>query len=209
MRNIQVSSLALIGIVIMGCAVTPLPEFVATPEPPLEWKIQLETKIGCPNITGQYESTPRVADLQQDGLWRVSKGNWYDYLLLIPFNRVTAVKWTPDDVSPEFPHDSLIFVLNEQGNTLRVVSPDKNNESFATHIFSKSSSDYTCDAGNLIFPEFKIQGGTEGSFLNGKTYRQATITSGGDLLLYEQTQSHKTIHKYFLFKSNESHDRAG
>ncbi|MDX2417447.1 MAG: hypothetical protein QNK19_08300 [Xanthomonadales bacterium] len=209
MINIQVFCLASVGVLVMGCAVSALPEFVTKPEPPVEWNVQIETKAGCPNVTGKYVSIPKVADLQQDGLWRVSNGNWYDHLLLIPFNRATAVESTPNQTLPEYSRNSLLIELNEQEGTLRIVSPDKNNENFATHIFSKAARDYTCQAGNLVFPEFKIQGGTEGSFLNGKTYRQATITSSGDLLLYEQTQSHKAFHKYYLFKSKESQGTAG
>lgn len=202
MKNIKVICLSSIGAVIMGCAVSSLPEFVAKPEPPMEWQTHLETKAGCPNVTGQYESTPEVAELQKDGSWHVSNGNWYDYLLLMPFSRSTAVKRNPNKDVPGYPPNSLIIQLNEQENTFQIISPDKNNENFQTHIFSEVANDYTCQAGKLVFPEFKIQGGTEGSTLNGKTIRLATVNSRGDLLFYEQTQSHKTIHKYYLFKSN-------
>jgi len=208
-KNGQNFYLAFVLIAIAGCAAPKPHPFVSAPEPPVEWSIWVEKNSGCPDITGEYELIPKVADFQKDGLWRVSNGNWYDYLLLIPFNRVAADEWTPDETSPAYSRGSLLFDSNEQGDTLRIVSPDKNNENVATHIFSKAENDFTCQAGNLVFPEFQIQGGTEGAFLSGKTYRQATITSSGDLLFYEQTQSHKTIHKYYLFRSIGSQDALG
>ncbi len=201
MINVQVFCFAFVGIVVAGCAVPTLPEFEMAPEPPVEWGIQLDSKVGCPNVSGQYELTPNVADLQQDDLWHISNGNWYDYLLLIPFNRAATVESAPGEIKPVYPRNSLLIELSKQEDTLRIVSPDKNNENFQAHVFSEAAKDYACQAGNMVFPEFKIQGGTEGSTLNGKTYRQATKTSNGDLLFYEQTQSHKTIHKYYLFKS--------
>ena len=198
-----------IVVALTGCAAPILPAFVTAPAPPLEWKVLLEKKIGCPDATGQYESTPKVAVLQNNSEWSFSNGNWYDYLLLMPFDRVTAKKTTRVGNSLESSPGSLSIDLYEEGDSLQVVSPDKNNEKFRTHVFSKAENDYQCQAGNLVFPEFQIQGGTEGAFLNGKIYRQATITSAGDLLFYEQIQSHKTIHRYYLFKMKNSQDSQG
>jgi hypothetical protein len=208
MKN-TLSVYMIIVVALTGCAAPILPAFVTAPAPPLEWKVLLEKKVGCPDATGKYESTPKVAVLQNNSEWNFSNGNWYDYLLLIPFDRVTAEKSTRVGSSLAYSPDSLLIESNEEGNTLRVVSPDKNNEKFETHVFSKAENDYQCQAGNLVFPEFRIQGGTEGGFLNGKIYRQATITSAGDLLFYEQIQSHKVIHKYYLFKRKNSKNSLG
>jgi hypothetical protein len=192
-----------------GCATPILPAFVTAPTPPLEWKVLLEKKAGCPDVTGEYELTPTVAVLQNDSEWSFSKGNWYDYLLLIPFDRVTADKSTRGENSLAYSAGSLLFESIQGGDKLWVVSPEKNTEKFVTHVFRQTENDYQCQAGNLVFPEFKIQGGTEGAYLNGKIYRQATITSDGDLLFYEQVQSHKTIHGYYLFKLKNNKDSLG
>ena len=197
----QVFCLVFVGVVVAGCAASTLSDFEMAPEPPVDWGAQLDSKVGCPNVSGQYELIPKVADLQNDSLWHLSNGKWYEYLLLIPFNRASAIESTPGEIVPPSSHNSLLIELSEQENTFRVVSPDKNNENFQTHVFSQAANDYTCQSGNLVFPEFKIQGGTEGSTLNGKTYRHVTVSSNGDLLFYEQTQSYKSIHKYYLFKS--------
>ena len=209
MKNIWGYYLALVVFAIVGCAAPRLPAFVTAPDPPVEWKIFVENKVRCPDATGEYELIPKVADLQNDGLWHVSNGNWYDYLLLIPFNRVTADKWTPDEDPPGYSNFSLIFKSNDQKDMLRIISPDKKSENFSTHTFRESDNDFTCEAGYLIFPEFHVQGGTEGGFLNGKTHRQATITSNGDLLFYEQIQSHQVVHKYYLFKMKNNRDTTG
>ena len=209
MKDIQSFYLAFIVITITGCATPRLPTFVSAPVPPVGWNVLLEEKVGCPNVTGQYELVPQVADLQKDGLWHVSIGNWYDYLLLIPFDRVSAHNLSSNDNLPIDSRFNLLFESKDQGRMLRITSPDKNAKNFATHAFSEAEKDYECQAGNLIFPEFQIQGGTEGSFLSGKIYRQATITSIGDLLFYEQIQSHKTVHRYYLFKLKNSSDTSG
>jgi len=204
MKHIRGSYLAVTIVAFTACATPRLPEFIAAPEPPLKWNVVLDEKAGCPDVNGQYDSIPNVAELQQDGLWRISSGNWYDYLLLLPYSRVTADKRIPNEISHASSQSNLVLESDDQLDTLRITSSDKNAGNLATHVFSKAKNDFTCDAGNLIFPEFKIQGGTEGAFLNGKTYRQATITSGGDLLFYEQIQSYKTVHKYYLFKVKDS-----
>ena len=209
MKNTQSICLAVVVFALSGCAAPVLPAFVAAPDPPLGWKIVFEKKVGCPDTTGEYELTPRIAVLQNDGMWTISNGNWYDYLLLIPFNRVTGDKWTPDGNSLVYSPDRILIESNDEGNILRIVSPDKYNENFVTHVFSKDENDYKCQAGNLVFPEFQIQGGSEGSFLSGKIYRQATKTSAGDLLFYEQVQSHEVIHRYYLFKMKNSQDALG
>jgi len=209
MKNIRGYYLALFVFAIVGCAAPRLPAFVTAPEPPMEWRAFVENKAGCPDTTGEYELIPKVADLQKDELWRVSNGNWYDFLLLIPFNRVTADKWNPDEDPREYSRFSLLFESNNQGDMLRVISPDKRSEHFSTHTFREADNDFTCKAGYLIFPEFHVQGGAEGGYLNGKAYRQATITTSGDLLFYEQVQSHKVLHKYYLFKMKNNADTAG
>ncbi|MFC1702743.1 hypothetical protein ACFL1J_08445 [Pseudomonadota bacterium] len=204
MKYVRGFYFAVAVVALTACATPRLPEFVAAPEPPLKWNVVLDEKVGCPNANGQYESIPTVAELQQDGKWRISSGNWYDYLLLLPYSRVKADKWIPNETPHANSRSSLVLESDNQLDTLRITSSDKNTEYLATHVFRKDKKDYTCDAGILIFPEFEIQGGTEGVFLNGKTYRQATITSGGDLLFYEQVQSYKTVHKYYLFKLMDS-----
>jgi hypothetical protein len=196
-------------IALTGCATPILPAFVTAPTPPLEWKVLLEKKVGCPDTTGKYESTPKVAILQNDSEWSFSHGKWYYYLSLFPFNRVHAEKIIRREKSLAYTPGSLLVESNKEGDTLRVVSPDKNNEIFRIHVFSKADNDYKCQAGNLVFPVFQIQGGSEGGYINGKIYRQATITSAGDLLFYEQIQSHKSIHRYYLFKKKNTQGSQG
>jgi len=87
---------------------------------------------------------------------------------------------------------------------LRIIHQLYNSESYVTHILKKANQDYRCEAGTLVFPEFVKQGGTEGATLSGRIHRQATKTSSGDLLFYEQVRSHKTVHTYYLFKSMDS-----
>ena len=209
MKSVPGYLLALVVLVIVGCAAPRLPAFVTAPDPPMEWKTFVENKVGCPDITGEYELIPEVADLQKDGLWRVSDGDWYDFLLLIPFSRVTADELNPDEDPHEYSRFSLFFESNDKRDMLRIISPDKKSEYFSIHTFREADDDFTCEAGYLIFPEFHVQGGAEGGYLNGKTYRQATITSSGDLLFYEQVQSHKVLHTYYLFKMKNNADTAG
>ena len=209
MKNTQSINFVFIVFALSGCATSVLPEFETVPEPPSAWNIVLEKSFGCPDATGEYELTPKTAVLQSGGLWNISNGNWYDFLLLIPFNRVTAVKWNPGENPLVYSPDTLMFELKDEGESLQIVSPDKNNENLVAHVFNKDENDYKCQAGNLIFPEFQIQGGSEGSFLSGKIYRQATKTSAGDLLFYEQVQSHEVIHRYYLFKMKNSQDALG
>ena len=209
MKHTQGVYLTAVVFALTACAAPVLPAFVTVPEPPLEWNVLLEKQVGCPDATGEYELTPTVAILQNDSEWSFSNGKWYYYLSLIPFNRVNAENFIHRENSLEYTPGSLLFESNEEGDTLRVVSPDKNNENFRIHVFSKAENDYQCQAGNLVFPEFQIQGGTEGGFLNGKIHRQATITSAGDLLFYEQVQSHEVIHRYYLFKMKNSQDSLG
>jgi hypothetical protein len=204
MKLTQSIYLTVVVIALTTCAAPVLPAFVTAPEPPLEWKVLLENRVGCPNATGEYELTPKVAVLQNDSEWSFSNGKWYYYLSLISFNRVNGEKFIRRENSLEYTPGSLLVESNKEGDTFRVVSPDKNNENFRIHVFSKAENDYKCQAGNLVFPESQIQGGTEGGFVNEKIYRQATITSAGDLLFYEQIQSHKVIHRYYLFKRKNS-----
>ena len=209
MKLTQSIYLTVVVFALTACAAPVMPAFVTAPEPPLEWKVLLEKKVGCPDTTGTYELTPTVAILQNDSEWSFSNGKWYDYLMLIPFDRVTAETSTRDGNSLVYSSDRLLFESNEEGDKLWIVSPFRNNKKLMTHVFSEAENDYKCQVGNLVFPESKIQGGTEGVYLNGKIYRQATITSDGDLLFYEQVQSHKTIHRYYLFKMKNSKNSLG
>ena len=200
MKNCQVYSLAFVA-AMTGCSAQRLHEFVTAPEPPLDWKITLEKEVICPDATGKYASIPRVADLQKDGSWRISDGTWYDFILLTPSDRVPTEISTPFEKSATYSVSSLIIESKMDGQTLRVTNPDKNGEKLSKRVFSTAEDDYECKDGSLVFPAFEIQGGTEGAYLNGKIFRQANITSDGDLLFYEQVQSHKVVHKYYLFKS--------
>jgi hypothetical protein len=188
----------------IGCAAPKPPELVDTPEPPREWKVTLEGKHGCPNTNGLYELTPKVAVLQKDYSWEISIGNSFDFLLLLPFDRVKALKRIPNETTFAFSHDSLLFESSPLGDKLRITNPIKNSESFESHLFNQADGDYKCDTGTLVFPEFIIQGGSEGSTLSGRVHRQVTKTLGGDLLFYEQVRGFKTVHKYYLFKLNGS-----
>lgn len=194
---------AVVIYLLAGCASPKIPEFVSAPQPPVGWGALDDSRIGCAIVTGKFELVPEVAVFQENGSWRISNGSWYDFLLLMPFSRVDSDTWTPSEAKNTYSHSSLFLESDNQGRTLRVTSPEKDSENFATHVFSQTDNDYACQAGNLVFPEFLIQGGTEGSYLSGKTYRQVTITSSGDMLFYEQTQSHKSVHRYYLFKSRE------
>ncbi len=106
MKN-TLSVYMIIVVALTGCAAPILPAFVTAPEPPLEWKVLLEKKVGCPDVTGEYELTPTVAILQNDSEWSFSNGKWYDYLMLIPFDRVTADKSTRDGNSLAYSPGSL------------------------------------------------------------------------------------------------------
>jgi len=187
-----------------GCAAPKPPELVEAPDPPEEWKIVAERNFGCPDTNGEFESTPTVAVLQNDSSWKVSIGKSYDFALLLPFSRVKGVKQIPDKASSLWFIKGYSFESDPQGDTLRIIHQLYNSESYVTHILKKANQDYRCEAGTLVFPEFVKQGGTEGATLSGRIHRQATKTSSGDLLFYEQVRSHKTVHTYYLFKSMDS-----
>lgn len=187
-----------------GCAAPKPPELVKAPEPPGEWKVIVERKSGCPYINGEYELTPIVAVFQKDASWQISGGNSFDFILLLPFDRVPALKQVPDETSSAFSRNKLLFESSPQGDTLGITNPVGNSNTFETHILKKIENDYQCANGSLIFPEFVIQGGSEGSTLSGRIHRQATKTLSGDLLFYEQVRGYKTVHKYYLFKLKDS-----
>jgi hypothetical protein len=201
--------LSVIATAMIGCAVQPPPELVDAPEPPGAWKVTVEKKHGCPDTGGLYELTPSVAIFQKDYSWEMSIGNPYDYALLLPFERVAAIKRVPDETPFAFFRDSLLFESNPLGDTLVVTNPIKNSENFESHVFKQADQDYKCEAGSVVFPEFIIQGGSEGSTLSGRIHRKVTKTLGGDLLFYEQVRGFKTVHKYYLFKIKRRTDSAG
>lgn len=196
--------LTVIGVALIGCAAPMPPELVKAPEPPVEWNITLERKSGCPYTNGMYDLTPMVAIFQKNASWEISIGNSYDYILLLPFDRVAVLERVPNEALSALSGDELLFESSPQGDVLRITSSVKTSKSFETHILKKTDGDYKCEAGNLVFPEFKIQGGSEGSTLSGRIYRQATKTLRGDLLFYEQIRGYKTVHKYYLFKLMDS-----
>ena len=204
MKNWHVFYSIILVFAITGCAASSPPAHVATPEPPVKWKVSIVKKGGCPNVTGEYALIPNVAILQKNGNWRISTGTRFDYVLLIPFDRVGGEKWKPNKKSDAYSSTSLVFETNAQEDVIRIISPINNTKDFVAHVFSKNGDDYTCDSDKLVFPEFQIRGGTEGSILSGRIYRHAMITLGGDLLFYEQVQGQETIHKYYLFKMKDS-----
>ena len=94
----------------------------------------------------------------------------------------------------------MLFEISPNGDTLRITNPVKNSKSYESHLLKKAEHDFKCEAGKLVFPEFVIQGGSEGTTLSGRVHRQATKTISGDLMFYEQVRGYETVHKYYLFK---------
>ena len=72
----------------MGCAAPDIAPVASMPGPPIEWEVIVEEVIGCPDLTGEYVLTPKVATLQQNGTWRLSTGRWFEFALLIPLEQV-------------------------------------------------------------------------------------------------------------------------
>jgi len=209
MNNLHVLSLSCVLLALMGCAAKGPPALVSAPEPPAEWKISVEKRVGCPEAAGEFELIPKVADLQKNGVWLFSDGEWYDFILLIPSSRVKANKWTPSEPLTEYSRSSFSIESEADGDVLRITTPDKNGNYFLTKVFRAAENDFSCESGELVFPEFKVHGGTEGAFLSVRIHRHATKTLSGDLLFYEQVRGFKTVHKYYLFKMKSRIDSSG
>jgi hypothetical protein len=186
-------------IIVMGCAAPAVPTLTLPPDPPSEWEVSTGSITECHDITGEYELVPMVAILEKNGAWHISTGNWFDNVLLFPFDRVDINSWTSTESSHRYSNTSITIELFSQEDAIRIVSPVKNSDEFVAHTFRMAKGDYTCNSGRLVFPEFGIIGGTEGSALNGRKYRHVTITNAGDLLFYAQIQGEAAIHKYYFF----------
>ena len=191
-------SMALV-IMVMGCAVPAVPTLTLPPDPPSEWEVSTGSSTECHDITGEYELVPIVALLEENGAWHISTGNWFDSVLLFPFDRVDTNSWPSTERTHRYSNTSITIELFSQEDAIRIVSPVKNSDEFVAHIFSMTKGDYTCNLGRLVFLEFEISGGTEGSALNGRKYRHVTITNDGGLLFYEQIQGEIAVHKYYFF----------
>jgi len=189
---------------LIHCSVPDISSLASVPEPPQKWKVIMKSVVGCPDVTGRYALIPKVATLQQNGVWLFSTGNWVDFALLIHFERAGIDTQMLKEKPSEYFTNSLVFKSNTLQGTLQVTSPVRNTEESVARILKKDEGDYACEAGRLIFPEFLIRGGTEGSVLSGRIYRRAVMTSDGDLLLYEQVQGQKTVHTYYLFQKMDA-----
>ena len=200
MMQKSIFCLSLIVVATIGCASPTLPELVKAPAPPNEWVGVKKIQMGCPDISGEYEPTPTVAILQKNSSWKISAGKTYDFLLLFPMNRVEEHVQKPDGTASIKTIKGFLIESDSEADTLRITHQLKNSANYVTHTFKKANRDFSCEAGNLVFPEFVKQGGAEGVTLNGRIYRQASITLSGDLLIYEQVRSYKTTHAYYLFK---------
>lgn len=200
MKSILVYYLIAVSFVTVGCAASRTSPLVIAPGPPVEWSVIKRANVGCPDVTGEYVLTPMVATMKKHGVWQISTGNWFDYALLLPFDRAGVEKQRLNEKSGVYSRSSLVFESTALETVIEIVSPVNNADDFVAHVIRKSRNDYLCEAGSLVFPGFKITGGTEGSVLSGRIYRSATITLTGDLLFYEQVQGHETTHKYYLFK---------
>jgi len=204
MKNGNVISLAIVLSLLMGCAAPPVPPFTTPPAPPPEWRVSAENTTECPDITGEFTLIPKVATMQLNDTWLISSGEWLDFALLLPFDRDGGETRKLNNQSEKLAKQSLVFESSDQGSVVQVRSPVINTEDFLVDIFRKNKGDFTCEAGRLVFPEFVIRGGTEGSTLSGGIYRSAALTSVGDLLFYEQLQGKKTIHTYYLFEMKKA-----
>jgi hypothetical protein len=204
MRDTRFIYLLIVMFAILGCKTPRDSTLAVEPEAPAEWKVIVERKTGCPDVTGRYELIPKIAVMQKDGAWRISVGTRFDYALLLPFNRVKVDEWKRDEKTSANSGTSLVLAYNSKKEEIRIISPINDSDKFATRVISRTKNDYSCKAGSLVFPEFKIKGGTEGSTLSGGIYRRATITLDGGLLFYEKVQGQDTLHKYYLFKMIES-----
>jgi len=185
---------------LIHCSVPDISPLASVPGPPQEWNVIMKSVVGCPDITGRYALIPKVATLQQNGAWLFSTGNWVDFALLIPFERIGIDTQMLKEKPSEYFTNSLVFKSNTLQRTLRVTSPVRNTEESVARVLKNDEGHYACEAGRLVFPEFLIRGGTEGSVLSGRIYRRAGMTSAGDLLFYEQVQGQKTVHTYYLFQ---------
>jgi len=200
MKIKRIFILIVVAFVMVGCATVKVHPLATVPGPPMDWNASFEKKIGCPNISGEYGLIPDVATLQDNGIWGFSVGQWFDFSLLVHFSEAGAQEWKPNEKSGTDFNKVVVLKSNVQDGTVQIISPIKNADYSVEHTIRENEGDYTCESGVLVFPEFHISGGTEGTSLNGRIYRSATKTIAGDLLFYEQIQGQKTIHKYYMFK---------
>jgi hypothetical protein len=193
-------NLTLALFVMLGCSAAKTPSLESVPMLPKEWGTSVESKAGCPITTGNYWLLPEVATSADNGDWQFSTGHWFDFSLLMRFKKAGTPNQNVDQRSGADFTKILVLRSNVQDGSIKISSPINNSEYFVEHIIRERERDYVCRDGHLVFPEFQIDGGTEGSVLSGRIYRRAAKTITGDLIFYEQIQGQKTIHKYYLYK---------
>ena len=192
----------LLGILCLAtaCAVSSQSSVVIPPEFPAAWTISINQETDCPDLTGVFDLTPEVAVLQQSGTWQLSKGNWFDYVLLLPIDQRIDDDLVVSNDSGKYIDNSLAIKTVENDELIQIISPVNNTNDFVLNILDQRAGDFECKDGSIIFPQSVLQGGTEGSFLEGTVLRSLTITRSGDLLFYELIRGQKESQKYFLFR---------
>jgi hypothetical protein len=193
-----------IGITILssGCTLPDRAHDVVNSDPPEEWSIASINQGGCPNVSGEFTLIPKVAVLQSSGQWEISLGDWYDYVLLMPLDRAEISKKKLSDYSDKHSKNSLVFMTYIQEGRVEIVAPNYDGDVSISHVLKRENGDFSCEEGGLVFPEFRIKGGTEGGTLSGTIRRIANETKAGDLLFYERIDGKKVTQRYYLFKKS-------
>jgi hypothetical protein len=188
------------ALVLGSCAALEVPELVMEQAPPSHFLEFRSHTSACPIFSGVFRVVPEVATLAEDGSWAISKGSEFDYALVIPLDQSKIPVTNSASSEPEISRDEIEIDSRIPYVHVRFTLFSKKRDRIETFLLDSESGAYTCDGGNLVFPQFVISGGGEGYTLNGRIFRRASVSRKGDFYVYEQARGYKTRHRYFLFK---------
>lgn len=198
-----------IGLLFLGCAVFQDPIVTDRPEPPKPWgTIEVESLLGeCPKIDGRYEAVPEVVEWTPDNNTWGSRfeGEDYDYVLLFGPHRLNIRRpgATREVELEESVWDGSTFEIeqtNDDKFTLIVTNASDPTQVFTAN-YMQQQGDFACGGGEMIFPSYRFEGGTEGAHFNDLVSYSLFVTTSGDMLFYEQRHRGRepVRHRYYRF----------
>lgn len=175
-----------------GCVTSSLPRSFAQRPPPGSLAIEFDRRAACPNLTGQYDIIPVIAQSVGNGEWTVEKGSENDHFAALPY----------------FYAEEQTGNTNSFAGTLSIESRNSGTEIFVSHSLSGSKTldsffekknHFRCKEGVVEFPEFIVQGLADGSKALGRTRWSCGISIDKRLVCYKQVSSVQLHHIYSVF----------